>query len=82
MSKKDETQAQQQSFKEQAQQDIESWLAMVERQTARWQETIEDVAKASAATVQYGFEMAEQGRGVAFEAGRTMSRWAQCSLGR
>ncbi len=81
MSKKDETQTQQ-SFKAQVQQDIEPWLAIVERQTSRWQETIEDVAKASAATVQYGFEMAEQGRGVAFEAGRTVSRWAQCSLGR
>ncbi len=81
MSKKDETQTQQ-SFKAQVQQDIEPWLAIVERQTSRWQETIEDVAKASAATVQYGFEMAEQGRGVAFEAGRTMSRWAQCSFGR
>ncbi len=81
MSKKDETQPQQ-SFKAQVQQDIESWLALVERQTTRWQETVEDVAKASVATVQYGFEMAEQGRGVAFEAGRTMSRWAQCSLGR
>ena len=50
MSKKDETQPQQ-SFKAQVQQDIESWLALVERQTTRWQETVEDVAKASVASM-------------------------------